>query len=318
MKRNQRKFLEELQMRMNKFVLELATISKMLEMCGKDCDCGCKLEQIESCGKDCDCGCKLDQTTMCGKDCDCGCQLEKVQSCGKDCDCGCKCDCGCQDQANAKDCESDFDFGGDDGDDGNDNDKKHEKECKCGCGHEHHSGKHHKQHHDCHCDEEKVQCDCEMPEFDCEFTERDCGEQQCQCGKPEIDYLALAQNIQADFDNYRKRTNGAVAQATADGKMSATTEFLPILDVVNKAISLVKDDEAKHGLELIKTSFEKALETLGVKAIEALGQHYDPNLHNVVLAMESDKESGTVVEELEKGYMFGDKVVKHSVVIVAK
>lgn len=356
MKRSQKKFMQQLQARMNAFVIELATITKMLQMCSDpdctsgcslgevelcsdpDCTSGCKMDKITSCSDpDCTSGCKLDQVKTCSDpDCTSGCSLGEIELCSDpDCTSGCKgghghahggCTCGCHKE------EAQVMCGGDDGDD---------DDCDCGC-HEHH-------HCDCgcECDDEECECGChegkccEDDDCDCDCHEHhcdcgcecdddcDCGchEHHCDCGCEdeacdccgvEMDYLNLAKQIQADFDNYRRRNKEAISIAMFEGTKNAISDFLPILDTVNKAISLVVDDNARHGLELIKENFENALQKLGVTPILALGEHYDPNLHNVVLSEESDKESGTIIEELEKGYMYKGVVLKHSIVKIAK
>lgn len=285
MKRSQMKYLQQLQAKMNAFILELTAVTKMLEICSNpNCDKGCSLGETQLCDNpNCPNGCSLGEKASNNS------AQETMDS---------------QSQETA--------FGGTDDGDGQDDDEK--AKCKCGCG-----GHHHKHHHHHHHEHNHCSCGCQDYEDEKgDKEECDCDE-DCKCGcKEGIDYLNLAKQIQADFDNYRKRNNEAIKVARIEGTKNAVSDFLPILDTISKAINLVHDEEAKHGLELIKSSFETALDKLGVVAIEALGKHYDPNFHNVVISEESDQESGTIIEEIEKGYTYQGIVLKHSIVKIAK
>ena len=124
----------------------------------------------------------------------------------------------------------------------------------------------------------------------------------------------------AEFDNYRKRTaqerEGIYTEAYAD----AVCEILPILDNFERALQY-KDADAENmmkGLEMIEKSFAEALSKMGVSEIEALGKPFDPERHNAVMHVEDENfGESEVVEVFMKGYIKGDKVLRHSMVKVA-
>lgn len=135
-----------------------------------------------------------------------------------------------------------------------------------------------------------------------------------QLAKAINDYKELEQ----DFEKYRKRTVENMVGERELGKKEAIEAIFPALDTFKKAKALVADKASLSGIQLIEKSLMASLEKLGVKPIEAVGKKFDQNLHSAVVTMPSDKESGTVIEELETGYTLGDKVIKFSQVVVAK
>ncbi|MGI6118645.1 MAG: nucleotide exchange factor GrpE [Bilifractor sp.] len=130
------------------------------------------------------------------------------------------------------------------------------------------------------------------------------------------DYL---QRQMAEFDNYRKRTDKEKAQMFDMGAKSVIEKILPVVD--NFERGLENSDEADpfvDGMNKIYKQLTKTLTDLGVEPIEAVGQEFNPDLHNAV--MHTDDESvgeNTVVEEFRKGYRYKDAVVRHSMVKVA-
>ena len=134
-------------------------------------------------------------------------------------------------------------------------------------------------------------------------------------------YKDLYLRARADFENNRKRNEGIRQTSYTDGKTDAVEKILPVGDNFERALDAAKDDEAiRAGIELIQKQFEKALTDLGVTEIDALGKPFDPNLHNAVMQQPAGEgeEHGTVKKVLLKGYKIGDKVVRHSMVIVAE
>ena len=124
----------------------------------------------------------------------------------------------------------------------------------------------------------------------------------------------------AEYDNFRKRTAKEKEGIYADAYIDALSQILPVLDNLERAAAFENADaEAlRKGLELTLKSFSETLEKMGVKEIEALGKTFDPNLHNAV--MHVDDESlceSEVAEVFAKGYVRGDKVLRHSMVKVA-
>ena len=127
----------------------------------------------------------------------------------------------------------------------------------------------------------------------------------------------------AEFDNYRKRTDKEKEQMFSMGERSVIEKILPIVDNFERGFDSVdesdKDDAFVIGMQKIYTQLTKQLEALGVKPIEAVGKEFDPNMHNAVMQVESQEyESGIVAQELLKGYMYHDQVLRHSMVAVVQ
>ncbi|MBQ4072772.1 MAG: nucleotide exchange factor GrpE [Clostridia bacterium] len=131
------------------------------------------------------------------------------------------------------------------------------------------------------------------------------------------EYKALAQRTQADFDNFRKRNVEAVKQARVDGGNDVVLSMLPVLDTVEIAINMIADEATKSGVQLIQKKFQEVFAKYGVKEIEAMGQEFDPNLHNAIMQVEDPENAGKVVEVLQKGYTRDGKVIRYSMVKVA-
>jgi len=138
------------------------------------------------------------------------------------------------------------------------------------------------------------------------------------------EYLALAQRAQADFDNYRKRNRNAIAEAYRDASAETIGAFLPVLDNLERALDSSRqsgvNDAFYQGIEMIVKQFRDVLTKMGVEEIPALGQPFNPEVHNAVMQVESDEEhpENTVVEILQKGYRLKDKIIRYSLVKVAK
>ena len=127
----------------------------------------------------------------------------------------------------------------------------------------------------------------------------------------------------AEFDNFRKRTEREKSQMFEIGAKSVIEKILPVVDNFERGLSTVpeeaKDEPFVQGMEKVYKQMMKELESLGVKAIEAVGQEFNPDFHNAVMQVENDElESGTVAQELLKGYMYRDSVVRHSMVAVVQ
>lgn len=127
----------------------------------------------------------------------------------------------------------------------------------------------------------------------------------------------------AEFDNYRKRTDKEKEQMFSMGERSVIEKILPIVDNFERGFDTIeesdKDDAFVIGMQKIYTQLTKQLEALGVKPIEAVGKEFDPNMHNAVMQVESQEyESGIVAQELLKGYMYHDQVLRHSMVAVVQ
>ena len=126
----------------------------------------------------------------------------------------------------------------------------------------------------------------------------------------------------AEFDNFRKRTEREKSMRYDMGARDMVEKILPVLDTFELALKNVpegeKDSPFVDGMEKIHKQFVTVLENAGVKAIEAVGQEFDPNLHNAVMHVEDETVGDNiVVEELQKGYMYKDSIVRYSMVKVA-
>lgn len=125
----------------------------------------------------------------------------------------------------------------------------------------------------------------------------------------------------AEFDNFRKRSEKEKSQMFDMGARSIIEKVLPVVDNFERGLAAVpeeqKDDAFVTGMDKIYKQLMTELDAIGVKPIEALGQEFNPDLHNAVMQVESDEyEPGVVAQELQKGYMYKDTVVRHSMVAV--
>lgn len=132
------------------------------------------------------------------------------------------------------------------------------------------------------------------------------------------DMKNLSDRLQADFDNYRKRTNENVKKIKEDAAAEVIEKFLPCLDSLNHGIASIKDAKTLEGVKLILRQFKDILASLNVEEIAALNEPFDPNLHNAVMQVPAKvkEEEHTVAEVFTPGYKIGDKVIRHSVVKV--
>lgn len=126
----------------------------------------------------------------------------------------------------------------------------------------------------------------------------------------------------AEFDNFRKRTEKEKSAMYEIGAKDIIEKILPIVDNFERGLATVSEEDAKgafaEGMDKIYKQLLKTLEDAGVKPIEAVGQPFDPNFHNAVMHVEDENlGENTVAEELQKGYMYRDSVVRHSMVKVA-
>ena len=123
----------------------------------------------------------------------------------------------------------------------------------------------------------------------------------------------------AEYDNFRKRTQKEKEAIYSDATANAVKALLPVYDNLERALKQETADEAyKKGVEMTMTGLLKALESLGVTEIDAVGQSFDPNIHNAVMHIEDETlGENTVVEVFQAGFMLGDKVIRHAIVQVA-
>ncbi len=126
----------------------------------------------------------------------------------------------------------------------------------------------------------------------------------------------------AEFDNFRKRTEKEKSAMFEVGARSIIEKMLPVIDNFERGLATVPEDAKgtpfSEGMEMIYKQLLKNLEEAGVKPIEAVGQPFDPNFHNAVMHVEDENLGENIVaQEFQKGYMYRDTVVRHSMVQVA-
>jgi len=126
----------------------------------------------------------------------------------------------------------------------------------------------------------------------------------------------------AEFENFRKRSEKEKSTMYEMGARDIIERMLPVIDNFERGLATVPEDEKgspiAEGMEKIYKQFQKTLEEAGVKPIEAVGQEFDPNFHNAVMHVDDDSLGENIVaEELQKGYMYRESVVRHSMVKVA-
>ena len=134
-------------------------------------------------------------------------------------------------------------------------------------------------------------------------------------------YLDLAQRVQADFENYRKRAVREQERLVAHAHERLVRELLPILDDLERALEAAeRHEEAQlvEGVKLVEQSLRTALRKEGLAEIETNGA-FDPHVHEALLTQPSDDvESGSVLEVVQRGYRVGDRVLRPAKVIVAE
>ncbi|WP_088228761.1 nucleotide exchange factor GrpE [Desulfosporosinus sp. FKB] len=128
--------------------------------------------------------------------------------------------------------------------------------------------------------------------------------------------------LQAEFDNYRRRTQKEKTEIVKYASEQLVSELLPVLDNFERATSSAQSNPDitvfSQGVDMILRQLQTALSKVGLKPMEAVGQPFDPNLHEAVMRVESeDHPENTVVEELQKGYFLKEKVLRPSMVKVS-
>lgn len=125
----------------------------------------------------------------------------------------------------------------------------------------------------------------------------------------------------AEFENFRTRSEREKAQMYDMGAKSVLEKILPVVDNFERGLMATPEDEGSKafvdGMNMIYKQLLTEMENMGVKPIEAVGKEFDPNFHNAVMQVESEElESGMIAQELQKGYMYRDTVIRHSMVAV--
>ena len=128
--------------------------------------------------------------------------------------------------------------------------------------------------------------------------------------------------VLAEYENFRRRTAGEKTQIYSDTTAEVVEKFLPVLDNLEYATGCATESDAdsaiRQGVELVLRSFKDILEKLGISEIPALGETFDPNVHNAVMREDNpDKGENEITEVFQKGYKLGNKVIRYSMVKVA-
>lgn len=133
-----------------------------------------------------------------------------------------------------------------------------------------------------------------------------------ECQKDKEDYLTQAQIARADLINYRRRQELFLEELKKYGQNNLILEILPVLD------SLTIGSEKNKDLERIKEQLENILKKYELKEIKSVGEMFNPEIHEAIQEVESDEERGIIIEDIQKGYMIGKKLLRPSKVRVAK
>lgn len=127
----------------------------------------------------------------------------------------------------------------------------------------------------------------------------------------------------AEFENFRRRTEKEKNMMFETGAKSVVEKILPVVDNFERGLAVIPEEEKgkgfAEGMAMVYKQLMSELEKLEVKPIEAVGTEFNPEFHNAVMQVESDEfESGVVAQELQKGYLYRDSVVRHSMVAVVQ
>jgi len=122
----------------------------------------------------------------------------------------------------------------------------------------------------------------------------------------------------AEYDNFRKRSSADNERQKLVGITQTLTAVFPVIDSINRALEVLKDDDkAMAGIVQIKKQFDLAMQKIGVEQIPALGQEFNPEVHNAVMQEENAEEAGKVIAVFQEGYKYKDYVIRPAMVKVA-
>ncbi len=132
-------------------------------------------------------------------------------------------------------------------------------------------------------------------------------------------FLEMLQRTKADFDNYQKRMHRDLEQERKYQLAPLARDLLPALDNLDRALGAAKEDSPlTQGVSMVQDQIVEVLKRHGITPIEAAGQAFDPNLHEAVLQQPSHQPPGTVLQVLEQGYQYHDRVLRPSKVVVSR
>ena len=136
--------------------------------------------------------------------------------------------------------------------------------------------------------------------------------------KLQEEYLNDVKRIQAEFENYKKRTEKENTLFIKTANESLIIKLLPFLDDLKSTLVHIEDENIKKGIVLIYKKLWSILEKEGLQEIKTINQKFDPHFHECLLQEESEKEEGLILEELQKGFMLHNKIIRHAKVKIAK
>ena len=136
--------------------------------------------------------------------------------------------------------------------------------------------------------------------------------------KKRDEYLALAQRSQADYQNFKRRNSAVRTEAYDDGVRETLTAMLPVLDNLERAIAAAESetDPLVSGVQMTLRQMLDAMGKLGLEEVPALGEKFDPDIHNAVMRVQ-EGEPGTVLEVFQKGYRVKDRMIRYAMVKIA-
>ena len=159
-------------------------------------------------------------------------------------------------------------------------------------------------------------------ELEAELSPEELAARELQAAKAAVtDNYDRFLRAKAELDNYRKRTAKIRTEVREETMRDMLLGLSPIFDNLRRALAQETTDAVvlKEGIELISLQIEDSLKGYGLEVIEAVGKPFDPNVHEAIVELESkDHDPGTVVEELDRGYLFGDRVIRPARVVVSK
>ena len=152
-----------------------------------------------------------------------------------------------------------------------------------------------------------------------EKVNSDVSEELKKCQAELDDTTDRLKRIMAEFENYKKRSSKERENLYGSIIADIVEKMLPVLDNLEKAVEAkTKDSNYKAGVELVLKQYQDVLTSFGVKKIETVGQTFDPEIHEAVSSVQDDKYGEKeIVQEFRTGYMVGNKVIRHAMVVVA-
>ena len=137
--------------------------------------------------------------------------------------------------------------------------------------------------------------------------------------KENKELLDQLQRLQAEFENYKKRTDKNNSRLLEYAKISLIKDLLPVLDSFELSLAHTENtNEFVKGIKMVHEQFLKLLKKEGLTLIDCVGKRFDPFKHEVMLTQNKDCKEDTILQELQKGYMLKDEVIRHSKVCISK